>query len=117
MSENRDLADVIEERDRKRAQQSTLRAKVDPDSHDASVAKTFAPKTTTPRRTAPRSRGAGRPAARRTTKRADSGSSDDPEPAPPAAREAVAGAWLEILRRRHPGMSWGVAPGAPRHVR
>jgi hypothetical protein len=35
---------------------------------------------------------------------------DDSEPdtAPSAAREAVADAWAEILRRRHPGISWDV---------
>jgi hypothetical protein len=33
---------------------------------------------------------------------------DEPDTAPPAAREAVADAWAEILRRRHPGYSWDV---------
>lgn len=65
---------------------------------------------------ATRRRGAGRPAGRTAVRSsARSRDSDDPEPeppepsAPPAARAAVARAWADVLRRRHPGVSWQVS--------
>jgi hypothetical protein len=68
--------------------------------------------TAAPARTAPRRRGAGRPRAASSRSSARSGDSglDDPEPAPEAARAAVADAWVALLRRRHgPAVDWTVA--------
>jgi hypothetical protein len=61
-------------------------------------------------RTRPRPRGAGRPkaTATRSSDRSDDSGDDDDPVAPPAAIEAVAFAWMDTLRRRHPAMSWDV---------
>ncbi|HWK28176.1 MAG TPA: hypothetical protein VNS09_16540 [Solirubrobacter sp.] len=62
------------------------------------------------RTSTPRQRGHARPAARRSAAATqdDDGGDEDPDPAPAEAREAVADAWLSILRERHPGTSWAV---------
>lgn len=62
-----------------------------------------------PPRTA-RAHGAGRPRAAATRSSVESGDSGDdgPASAPAAAREAVAAAWVEILRRDQPSISWEV---------
>ena len=82
------------------------------DSDAAALAATLRRSRTAAPRT--RARGAGRPAARRVATRssARSGDSGDDGPEPPAApataREAVARVYEDVLRRRHPGVSWEV---------
>ncbi len=63
----------------------------------------------TPAAARPRESHARRPGHRRKAAPRGPPSPDDPEPAPAAARAAVAEEWLRILRERDPSRSWEVA--------
>jgi hypothetical protein len=61
-----------------------------------------------PRQRERRPNGARRVTTRSSARSGDSGGGDSP-PAPAAARDAVAAAWIHILRRDQPSVAWEVA--------